>query len=548
MRQTHATKMLLCLGLLAGLRMSPVYAQPPNSVGVPVSPATPTVVLPVSQAPGSTAEASPPSAAKISPRAVHTADSETIPEPERSTIRPNLPTANPDTLPLLHIETIVPKKANLGRPMHYEIIVRNLSRQPIQHVRVEDRLPEGVDYLGGDPAIKPIDGRMMWNFGTMEAESARRIRVEVRPLREGIVMSEPTVTFSASAKCQTQVTTPRLKLAVHGPDQVEVGQPVRFDLQLENIGDGVANRILLRAKLSKGLKHPQGSVIEAELGSLQPQESKTITLRTQSGQRGVQTCTLLAKIVGHPGETQADASVRVLEPQLVLHQDGPSEVLVHAEPEHLLTISNPGSTPTGVVTVETQLPDELAFVSADHEGRWDEESRSVVWQFNRLAPKGSVQVRLRSRARRTGKVTVKSVASSGPRLQVRRETPLQIDGIPAVRFEVVDLEDVIPVGKETTYEVRIVNQGTCACTNIRLTAVLTEGLKPTAIRAPMGHRIEGNTLIFEPYERLATKADTVLRVRVRGTAAGDQRFRVQLICDEITQPITKEEATRFYQP
>ncbi len=54
-------------------------------------------------------------------------------------------------------------------------------------------------------------------------------------------------------------------------------------------------------------------------------------------------------------------------------------------------------------------------------------------------------------------------------------------------------------------------------------------------------------LVFDPIPTLAVKGEAVYRVKVRGTAAGDLRFRVQLTCDQVRTPVVKEESTRFYK-
>ena len=53
---------------------------------------------------------------------------------------------------------------------------------------------------------------------------------------------------------------------------------------------------------------------------------------------------------------------------------------------------------------------------------------------------------------------------------------------------------------------------------------------------------------FEAIPRLAVKADVVVRVKVKGTVAGDLRCKVQLSCDQLKQPVFKEESTVFFTP
>ena len=47
---------------------------------------------------------------------------------------------------------------------------------------------------------------------------------------------------------------------------------------------------------------------------------------------------------------------------------------------------------------------------------------------------------------------------------------------------------------------------------------------------------------------MAVKADVVIRIKAKGTTAGDLRCKVQLSCDQLKQPVFKEESTMFFQP
>jgi hypothetical protein len=60
------------------------------------------------------------------------------------------------------------------------------------------------------------------------------------------------------------------------------------------------------------------------------------------------------------------------------------------------------------------------------------------------------------------------------------------------------------------------------------------------------HANKGGAIMFEPLGQLAAKSDTVYRLRVQGTAAGDQRVTVQVNTDDLAQPIRREESTLVF--
>jgi hypothetical protein len=133
-------------------------------------------------------------------------------------------------------------------------------------------------------------------------------------------------------------------------------------------------------------------------------------------------------------------------------------------------------------------------------------------------------------------------------LNAKAELPVAVEGIPAISLEVSDPDDPAPVGSDAMYEIRVLNQGTCPCTGIQIVAVMPDGMEVREVAAPAPYKVLGQQVQFAPYARLATKADIMYRVKVRSSKPGDVRFRVQLTCDQLQQPVVKEESSRFYKP
>jgi hypothetical protein len=121
-----------------------------------------------------------------------------------------------------------------------------------------------------------------------------------------------------------------------------------------------------------------------------------------------------------------------------------------------------------------------------------------------------------------------------------------VEGIAAILFQVADTADPIEVGGETTYEVRVVNQGSKAAANVRLAVDLPPQVKAVAAEGPTRNAVDGNHVVFDGLARLAPKADTTYRVRVKALKPGDLRAKFQLLTDDMQSPVSKEESTRVY--
>ena len=446
--------------------------------------------------------------------------------------------------PCVLIEKRGPETTRLGQPIEYEIIVRNPGPCTAYQVRVEEELPAPVRFVSSDPPLDASGSRPTWTLGTLEPNSERRIRIQVQVPGEGELCTCATVTLSGMATLRTQVVQPRLSVSVRAPEKVAAGEPVPFQIQIANSGSVVLSGLVARSRLSEGLQHPQGQNIEAELSPLAPGETRSITLMTSAVRGGEQSCDLTVTTQGV--EASGRAAVHVLEPNLQLRRDGPTRCYLRGEVGFELEITNPGSAPAGNVVVTDVLPPGLDFVLASEGGTFDPASRTITWRVASLAPGAKRTLTYRVRATALGEHVARASARADAGVIVRAEGTFLVEGVAAMSVEVIDLNDPVEVGGELTYEVRIVNQGSCPCTNIQISASAPDGLQPREGAGPTLGRVAGAQVLFEPLPRLATKADAVYRIKVRGLAAGDYRFRVQMTCDQLKQPVVKEESSRVY--
>jgi hypothetical protein len=192
------------------------------------------------------------------------------------------------------------------------------------------------------------------------------------------------------------------------------------------------------------------------------------------------------------------------------------------------------------------LPSGLEFVSANNAGHFEKESRTVRWRLEELPSSETGVVELVTMPVEVGQQKIRLCSTAEMGLKAEEEQQVLVEGIAAILFEVVDVSDPIEVGGETSYEIRVLNQGSKAATNVRLAVLLPGEMRAVAAEGPTGYGVDHNRVLFEPLSRLAPKADTTYRVRAQGIQPGDLRIRVQVLTDEMRSPVTKEESTRVY--
>ncbi len=449
--------------------------------------------------------------------------------------------------PHVMVETIAQQAINVGRPLLTELVLRNVGGAPAHQVRVEAELPPKVESVASEPKAELQGDRLLFpRIDTLNAGEERRLRIQFKTTGEGDVTTKATVTFSSQVAQTTKVTRPKLAIKKTGPASAAVGESITFRIELANVGTGPAEGVLVRDQLPPGLQHAAGEFIEADVGTLAPGQTRSIDLTVKAVAKGKLVNEVVA--TGEDDLKVSDSTTVVVgQPVLKLSKRGPAQVFVNAEAVFTLDLANPGDAPARNVEVVDALPAGVRFAGASDAGRYDKDSHSVQWRLDALQPNESRQLLVKVQAAQAGEWKNQAAAHALPGLTDSAQAMLTVLGVPAILLEVVDLDDPLEVGAETVYEIRVVNQGTAAHTNVQVLVVAPEGMTPARVQADAPHRIQGQQVIFEPLPRLASKADLVYRVFVRGDAPGDHRIKVQLSSDQLRIPVAEEESTRVYR-
>ena len=446
----------------------------------------------------------------------------------------------------LTLEKFAPDEIQVGKPAIFQIKLRNTGSVAAHDVEIHDELPRGTRLLSTNPrASVGVRGELVWPVGTIKPGEEVTAEIELMPVAEGEIGSVASVRFTTDVSVRTRATKPELVVQTSAPAQVLIGQDMTLTITVSNPGSGTATNVVLEERVPPGFVHPAGTELEYEVGDLMPNESRQLQLNLTAERPGPTANVLVAR--GDASlEVEDQVPIEVVAPQLDVLVEGPKRRYLDREATYTLSITNPGTAPAQQVALVAHLPPGLRFVKANNAGHYDEASQSVHWQLEELPVQETGQVMLTAMPVEIGQQVLAVRATSDLGLSVERELPVTVEGIAAILFEVVDVDDPVEVGGETTYEIRVLNQGSKEATNVRLAVLLPPEMRPVAAEGPARYALEPNRVLFEGLSRLAPKADTTYRVRVQGLQPGDLRVRVQLTTDEIRTPVTKEESTRVY--
>lgn len=445
----------------------------------------------------------------------------------------------------LIVEKRGPSEARIGHPCRFVVKVRNTGRGRAENVVLTDQTPAGARLLATVPTAETDGGRIVWRLGALDPGQERAVEMRLEPLREGPIGSVATVSMDASASASTVCTRPQLAVRMSAPKRVLVGDEQVVTIELQNPGTGTATGVMLTEDVPRGVSHAAGPELEFEVGALEPGETRRIDLRLSAEQAGhvVNTVRVVAD-----GDLRVERSVEfdVIAPSLAVSIDGPKRRYLERPASYTIGVDNPGSAPAKDVRLVTHLPRGMEFVRANNLGEYDATTHSVYWSLAELpeGQRGEVEVVALPVAAGEHTVRVESEAESG--LEASEALRTRVEGVAALAFEVRDLDDPIEVGGDTTYEVRVLNEGTKAAGNVRVRVEAPSGMRVVAAEGQTGHRLTDGRAEFAPIAQLPPGAKAAYRVRLRGVESGDQRVTVLVESDELSSPIRREESTRVF--
>lgn len=446
--------------------------------------------------------------------------------------------------PCVTLQWTGPKTAKIGQPAAYQILVKNVSTLAVHHVVVQNHLPAGVTLSAADP--KPT-GESLWELGTLQPHQERRIDLQLLPESKGDLRCEASVTFSSTCSARISVREPKLALKISSPPQVIVGDPVAVSLAVRNPGDGVAERVKVRATLPTGLDNPRGKTLDFDVGNLAPNETRTLQVPCSAQAGGQQRLEAVATGAGNLS-TQDTMVVEVIAPSLDVAIQGREMLYLDRKTTFVIKVTNSSAAPAGNVNVSDVLPPGFKFISASDQGQHDISLRSVSWYLGDLAANESKEVKVELQAIEVGEHLQRASATGARGASAEGQLGTRVEGVSALAMEVRDLDNPVELNADTGFDVHVVNSGTKMETGLVLVCTLPEKMEFKDAVGPGGlkYSVSGREIIFEAIPKLAPRADVIFRVNVRGTAPGDHRFRAMLKAEGLNSPIVREETTKVY--
>jgi len=470
----------------------------------------------------------------------------TVQSPNEGTGMPGASALEGVQTPHLTIQKVLPEEVVIDQPATMKTVIQNVGNSVAKNVAITDRVPQGTRLLSTIPeaAVSP-DGELRWMVGNLDPNVQLIIEMKVLPLREGEIGSVASIHYTGEASGRIVVTRPMLKVDVKAPSDIKLGESALIEITVSNPGTATATNIVLENIVPEGFYHPVGRVVENKaITALGPRESKRLTLSL--------TCIGAGNLVNHvivkaDGELMVEnkTTIRASAPVLDLEIVGAKTRFLERRSDYRLLVANKGNAAAHNVALEMALPAAVQFVSTNQSGVYESSSHTVHWALEELPPQEAGEIELVVMPTQKGEHTLRFLGSGENNLRAETVLPISIDGIPAITFEIVGDSNLVEIGKDVVYEIRVANRGTRAAENVRVRVALADGM--SFVKADGArYQANGGVVQFET-PQLGPKSESVYRLTARCQVDGDHRVNVQVVSDDLRSPITKEESTRVFK-
>lgn len=457
------------------------------------------------------------------------------------------PTGSVGTSAIL-IHQVMPASAQRGADFTYEYHVTNLTNVALQNVVLTQESSNNLEVVNSSAIAanrSPGGGRIFWNLGDLGANRTEVIRVTARADEIGRADNCVTVSYNNFLCASLPIVQPDLTIAKRATARAFTCDEIELTYRVCNPGTGVARNVVVADTLPEGLTVGGRNSVRREFASIAPGDCEEFTVIATAARSGQFASAATATAAGDLTASSEQPQTVVVQPNLIITSECRDQVFLTLPFQHSYTVTNTGDGPSQNTSLVVTLPAGV-FLREVPAGATVEGQR-MTWNLGTIAPNANRTVSFMMNTSEDGTYATSASVEGDCAPQVTTRCSTEVLGIPAVLLEVVDVNDPVLVGMQTTYRIVVTNQGSARDRNIRINCVLPAQQRFVSAGGPTQHRVDGQTVSFAPLGVLEVGQEVEWTVTIEALAEGDVRFSVSLDTDELTSSVNETEATRQFR-
>jgi uncharacterized repeat protein (TIGR01451 family) len=452
--------------------------------------------------------------------------------------------------PNLSVETAGPRRIAVGREATYEITMRNTGSVGAEELLVFIDLPAWAEVQRAEASLGTAQQaaasgaarQVRWRIGRLESQTFQRLTLKLVP-RESQPLDLAIRWDYKQTSTQTiiEVQEPRLAVRIEGPREVLYGKKQIYKLKVANTGSGDAENTTIRLlPLGTG----ESIVANHNFGTIAAGAEKGIEVEMTARQAGLLTIKVEAQCEGG-GRAEVAEPVLVRRAALAVRVEAPKIQFVGTSAVYRFHVSNPGNAAANNLALGVTVPPGVKLISSSDGGQADGDGTVVRWRIDSLGPAAEKIFELKCGFQQEGTARLELAATAEDELSVAANAATQVDAMANLVLDVVDPVGPIPVGEETSYELKVANRGTKSAEEIEVMAFFSQGIEPTTVEGGP-HKIAPGQVTFDTIPSLGAGQELRLKINAKAQLPGNHIFRAEVHCRPLSTRVVREETTYFY--
>lgn len=318
--------------------------------------------------------------------------------------------------PMLKLTKTLPAEVAICEDIPVTVVVTNPGTGALHGVTITDTLPAGLATTDGKDTAT-------FDVGELKAGESREYKFVAKAQKTGTYDNSASANsaegLTANAAASVTVRQAVLTIDKTGPAEGLVGRQVQYGIRVGNVGDRVANDVVLKDAVPAGMTFVSASdggtaaagAVRWSLGDLGPNSTKDVTLTVNADSIGeFKNCAVVEAVCAPPVEDCVVTNIKGIPAILLEVIDLYDPIEVGREETYVITVTNQGSAPDNDIVITCTLEDTQAFVSGGGATQVAQQSGQVV----KFAPLAS----LAPKAKAEWTVVVKALAPDDVRFAV----------------------------------------------------------------------------------------------------------------------------------
>jgi uncharacterized repeat protein (TIGR01451 family) len=297
--------------------------------------------------------------------------------------------------PQLALTKTAPSDSLLCDKIPIKYTVTNTGTGVARNVVITDKLPEGLLTLDGGSLVAldscPLGPGQSQEFSVMvRAEKPGEYASTAIAKADGDLTAE-------SDGGKIMVHEPVLAVTETGQEASYIGRPIKYEITVTNKGDAPAAKTVLQKQMPSEARFISateggsfsGGTVSWDLGTIEPQASKTVELVYSSDTAGAMKTSTQAIAECSPTATSTAETQVAGVPAILLEMwDVHDPILVGDEETYQIQVTNQGSKTDTNIKVIGQLEDTMQYISSSGPTMGTLEGKKVVFEpLASLGPK-----------------------------------------------------------------------------------------------------------------------------------------------------------------